>query len=96
MAEVTRRAFLGTGTGAAAGLALAAAPAFGAGSVAAAAAAGGHEAATVAPVPAPEGAFVVHVADAATGELSVMSGESAVLVHDPALVARLAAAASGH
>jgi hypothetical protein len=92
MAEVTRRAFLGTGsTAAATGLALAAAP----GLAAATPAAPGRAARVDGPAPTPpRGTYVVHVRDARTGDLSVMTGESEVLVHDPALVARVVSAAS--
>jgi hypothetical protein len=93
MAEVTRRAFLGTGsTAAATGLALAAAPGLAAAAPAAAGGASGTSG--PAPTPTPSGTFVVHVRDARTGDLSVMTGESEVLVHDPALVARVVSAAS--
>ena len=41
------------------------------------------------------GPLVVHVRDAAAGEVSVLSGESEVVIHDPAFVARIVAAAGG-
>ena len=40
--------------------------------------------------------IVVHVADAASGEISVMSGESEVILRDRTIVSRIVAAANGH
>jgi len=42
------------------------------------------------------GPLVVHVRDAAAGVLSVLSGESEVIIHDPGFVARIVTAAGGH
>ena len=44
----------------------------------------------------PDGSMVAYVSDVGTGRLSVMAGEREVVIHDRALVARLArAVASG-
>jgi hypothetical protein len=42
------------------------------------------------------GPLVVHVADAASGEISVMTGESEVVIRDRTIVSRIVAAANGH
>lgn len=39
---------------------------------------------------------VVHVRDAAAGEISVMSGENEVVFNDPSFIARIVAAANGN
>jgi hypothetical protein len=41
------------------------------------------------------GPVVVHVRDAAAGVLSVLSGETEVIIHDPDFVARIVTAAGG-
>ena len=41
------------------------------------------------------GPLVVHVRDAAAGELSVLSGETEVMIHDPGFVAQIVTAAGG-
>jgi len=95
MTELSRRGFLSSGAGlTAAGLALAAAP----GLVAVV-----PEVESVlddAPAPTVEqleslGPVVVHVRDAVAGEVSVLSGESEVVIRDRAFVDRIVAAASG-
>ncbi len=47
---------------------------------------------TAAGVPAVAGPIVAHIQDVTTGEISVMVGERAVVLRDPALVAALARA----
>ncbi len=95
MPELSRRGFLGSAGMAAAGVALVAVP-----GVAAVApeVAGVFDDAT-APAAADlsaVGPLVVHVRDAAAGEISVLSGESEVVIHDPGFVARIVSAAGGH
>jgi hypothetical protein len=91
MSESTRRGFLkAAGAGAAAGVAAVAA-------VAAGAARSGHRTvegtATAAALPAPaSGPLVAYVRDVRGAEVSVMVGETEVVVHDADLVARLVAA----
>ena len=92
MAEISRRGFLASGAGAAAaGVAVAALPALG-GEAAAATLVPSGAGASVADVEA-IGAWVVHIRDASDGEVSVFTGESEHVFHDPALVARIIAAA---
>jgi hypothetical protein len=96
MAEVTRRVFLENGAGGAvAGIALATGLA-----TATSSRRGGSMMPGAAGSGPPDqepgsGTYVVHVRDARRGEVSVMTGEREVLLHDPALVARVVAAANG-
>ncbi len=93
MPELSRRGFLSSSAGlTAAGVALAAAPALAA--VVPEISADLDDAAgpTVAELES-AGPLVVHVRDAVTGEVSVLSGESEVVLHDPAFVARIVTAA---
>jgi hypothetical protein len=95
MADVTRRAFLGTGSGAAvAGVAFSALPGLAAAAPASAAPSPRDRSPGPGDTPA-AGSYVVHVRDARTGDLSVMTGETEVLLNDPALVARVVAASAG-
>ena len=94
MAEVSRRAFLHQGAGAAA-----------AGAVIASTGLGGAAAAIHASDESPEqlaadaasldGAVVVHIKDATSGEVSIFSGEDEIACRDPKLVARVARATRG-
>ena len=96
MAELSRRGFLSTGVGlTAAGVALAAAPTLAIAAPELASAADDATAPTLEQLQS-AGPLVVHVRDAAAGEVSVLSGESEVVLHDPSFVARIVAAASGH
>ncbi len=92
MPELSRRGFLGTAGLTAAGVALVAVPGV--------AAVVPEVSGVVDDVAAPAtadleavGPLVVHVRDAATGELSVLSGESEVVIHDPGFIARIVSAA---
>ncbi len=93
MPELSRRVFLTSGAGvAAAGVAVAAMP-----SIAAAAIspdAGADPKATIEELSA-AGPLVVHIRDAAAGEVSVMSGEQEVVFTDPTFISRVVAAANG-
>lgn len=94
MSEVTRRAFLGTGPGAAAaGLALAGRTSRAPRPAGSGPARPSRRPTTSTAAGPGSRAYVVHVRDASTGEVSVMTGESEVRLHDPALVARVVAAA---
>jgi Ubiquitinol-cytochrome C reductase Fe-S subunit TAT signal len=91
MEQPTRRGFLFmTGAGAAA---------VGAAAFAAGRAGTGDGPAEVAPAaaaaPTGSGPLVAYVADAGSGRVSVMVGETETIVHDPELVARLTRAAAG-
>ena len=91
MSESTRRGFLimaGAGAAATAGAVVVA----NTGSAGAAPAAA--ETDTAAPATA-SGPLVAYVRNTRSGEVSVMVGETEVVVSDPALVARLASIASG-
>jgi hypothetical protein len=96
MAVLSRRGFLSSSAGlTAAGVALAAAPSLAA-VVPELASEVSADAAPTADELSSAGPLVVHVRDAVAGEVSVLSGESEVVLHDPAFVARIVAAASGH
>ena len=89
MDESTRRNFLvmaGVGAAAAAGAAVVATTAGGTSAEAAT---------TPSAAPAGTGPLVAYVQDPGSGRVAVMVGETEVVVHDPDLVARLAAAAAG-
>lgn len=98
MPELSRRVFLSSGAGvAAAGVAIAAMP----GLATAAPASPPSPAEAVAAAVTIEqlnaaGPLVVHVRDAAAGEISVMSGENEVVFNDPSFIARIVAAANGN
>ena len=95
MPELSRRTFLASGAGvAAAGVAVAAMP----GLVTSASASPADRAAAAVTVEQLKaaGPIVVHVRDAASGEISVMSGEDEVVFRDPSFIARIVAAANGH
>jgi len=95
MPELSRRGFLGTAGITAAGVALVAVP----GVAAVAPELSGVFDDAAAPTTAElasVGPLVVHVRDAAAGELSVLSGETEVVIHDPGFVARIVSAAGGH
>ena len=93
MPELSRRVFLSSGAGvAAAGVAIAAKA--------------GIAAAAISPDPTADpavtieelnaaGPLVVHIRDAAAGEVSVMSGEDEVVFTDPSFIARVVSAANG-
>jgi hypothetical protein len=94
MPDLSRRGFLGTAGLTAAGVALVAVPGVAvvapelSGVLDDAAAPTSAELSSVGPL-------VVHVRDAAAGELSVLTGESEVVIHDPGFVARIVSAAVG-
>lgn len=93
MSESTRRGFLimaGAGAAATAGAVAVAST----GSAGAAPADTGTGTDTAPPATA-SGPLVAYVQDARSGQVSVMVGETEVVVSDPALVARLASIASG-
>jgi hypothetical protein len=96
MPHLSRRGFLSSSAGlTAAGVALAAAPGLAAVIPEIGAEADDAVAPTVSELES-AGPLVVHVRDAVTGEVSVLSGESEVVLHDPAFVARIVAAAGSH
>lgn len=91
MSESTRRGFLimaGAGAAATAGAVVVA-------STGSASAAPADTATDTAPPAAASGPLVAHVQNTRSGQVSVMVGETEVVVSDPALVARLASIASG-
>lgn len=88
MPEVTRRGFIATTVGTAAGVT-------GIGAVAAAAVPHLKGAASVPPATATGEPLVAYVRDGSRGELSLMVGTRELSLHDPALVRRLHAAATG-
>ena len=98
MPELSRRVFLSSGAGvAAAGVAIAAMP--GLATAASASPPSPAEAAAVAVTIEQlnaTGPPVVHVRDAAAGEISVMSGENEVVFNDPSFIARIVSAANGN
>jgi len=96
MPELSRRGFLSTSAGlTAAGVALAAAPGLVA-VVPEVESALDDTAAPAAEQLQSIGPVVVHVRDAVAGEVSVLSGESEVVIRDRAFVDRIVSAASGH
>jgi hypothetical protein len=95
MPELSRRGFLSSSAGmTAAGIALVAAPGIAAVAPEVTAAINQDAAPTIEELNA-VGPLVVHVRDALAGEVSVLSGESEVVIRDPAFIARIVAAASG-
>ncbi len=95
MPELSRRGFLGTAGLTAAGVALVAVPGVSAVAPEVSAVFDDAAAPTAAQLDA-VGPLVVHVRDAAAGELSVLSGETETVIHDPGFVARIVSAAGGH
>ncbi len=93
MPELSRRGFLSSGAGlTVAGVALVAAPGLVAVAPEVESVFDDGAAPTVEQLES-VGPLVVHVRDAVAGEVSVLSGESEVVIHDPAFVARIVAAA---
>jgi hypothetical protein len=96
MSDVSRRLFLANSAGlAAAGAAVAALPSMASVLPGTAATAADEAPASLEEITA-AGPLVVHVADAASGEISVMTGESEVVIRDRTIVSRIVAAANGH
>jgi hypothetical protein len=96
MSELSRRMFLSSGAGvAAAGVAIAAMP-----GIASVAPAATDAVSEDLPVAIDElsavGPLVVHIRDAATGEVSVLRDETEVVFHDPSIIRRIVAAANGN
>jgi hypothetical protein len=86
MADLSRRTFLGA-SAAAAGAAVMGAP------IAVASASAPAAVPVALPKNAPAEPFMVYVADASAGDVSIMIGTDEVTSHDPDLVARLVRAA---
>jgi hypothetical protein len=96
MPELSRRGFLSSSAGMTiAGVALVAGPGLAAVVPEITSEAGSDAAPTIEELNS-VGPLVVHVRDAAAGELSVLSGEAEVVIHDPGFVARIVSAAGGH
>ena len=85
MADLSRRTFLGASAAAAVAAVI--------GAPVAAASAAAPAVPVALPRNAPAGPFMVYVADATAGDVSIMIGTDEVTSHDPDLVARLVRAA---